>query len=103
MRTTVASTYDPILIGPTSYAPACTLPSLKHPPPFSSRFVLMVHGTETFDVAANEVPKTKEEEDTIRAIVKVRAFFATETLLAASRTANVCVLNSCLPSQLTRF
>lgn len=29
-------------------------------------------GVETFDVAANEVPKTKEEVDTILAIVKVK-------------------------------
>lgn len=35
----------------------------------------MPGGVETFDVAANEVPKTKEEADTILAIVKVTSPF----------------------------
>lgn len=45
----------------------------------SSRSFLVIlacnitHHTETFDVAANEVPKTKEEVEKIHAIVKVTA------------------------------
>lgn len=34
-------------------------------------YALYVHTPETFDVAANEVPKTSEEEEAIYKIVKV--------------------------------